>query len=177
MFGLRRSLSHSISQRRKATCCEIWMLTVPDGGGLGVPRQLLAAPNTSFYHPVISPDGRWLAYASNESGQFQVNVQAFPALGDKVMISKDGGDEPRWSTDGRELFYLTRGSIRNIMSVDVNTGSTFTAGVPKILPQSAGPFDVDATGQRFLILRPERLEQLEVVTNWFAELKRRVPVR
>ena len=156
---------------------EIWMLTVPDGGGLGVPRQLLASPNTSFYHPVISPDGRWLAYASNESGQFQVNVQAFPALGDKVMISRDGGDDPRWSKDGRELFYLTRGSIRNIMSVDVTTDSTFTAGPPKILLPSAGPFDVDATGQRFLILRPERLEQLEVVTNWFAELKRRVPVR
>jgi Tol biopolymer transport system component len=151
---------------------EIWTLLVGDGSTPAVPHQLLAAPRTAFSHPVVSPDGGWLAYVSNESGEPQVNVQAFPGLGNKVMISREGGEEPRWSKDGRELFYL---SPRNeIMGVDVRTGGRFSAGAPKVLIASAGNFEVDPTSQRFLILKQERPEQLQAVVNWFSELAQRV---
>jgi serine/threonine-protein kinase len=151
---------------------EIWTLLVGDGSAPAVPQQLMAAPHTSFYHPVVSPDGRWLAYVSNESGEPQVNVQAFPGLGSRVMISREGGEEPRWSKDGRELFYLS--SRNDIMVVEVRAGGRFSAESPKVLIPSAGNFDVDPTGQRFLILKQERPEQLQAVVNWFGELTQRV---
>jgi len=154
---------------------QIWTLDVSEGHSPGVPHQLLGAARTAFFHPAISPDGQWFAYVSNESGQPQVNVQAFPGLGGKVMISRDGGEEPRWSRDGRELFYL---SPRNeIMVVEVRTGVRFNAGTPKVLMASGGNFDVDSTGQRFLVLKQQRSEQLQAVMHWFEELKHRFVVK
>jgi serine/threonine protein kinase len=152
----------------------IWMLRTPEGGGRGAPQRLLTDTTIRYVDPDLSPNGRWLAYVSAESGLPQVYVQAFPGLGDKVTISKDGGIQPRWSPDGRELFYLAAND-EALMVVDVQTNAGFRASPPRVLLPSAGPFDVDPTGERFLVLTSEKPGELHLVTNWFRELREKVP--
>jgi len=139
----------------------------------------------------ISPDGRWLAYATNESGQFEIHVRPFPNVNDgRWPISTGGGTKPVWSRNGRELFYLD--GTNNLMSVPVQTtGPAFTAGNPvKLLdgryyvgapPNRA--YDVSPDGQRFLMIKDSATSDptqnaappsLVVVLNWFEELKTRV---
>lgn len=128
----------------------------------------------------FSPDGRWIAYASNESGRNEVYVAAFPGPGGKWQVSTAGSNYHRWRRDGKEIFYL---SIDNrIMAATVNDqGALFEVGDVRPLftiPVTAGrfPYDVSADGQRFLVntfadqtLTPE---PMTVVVNWPAELKR-----
>lgn len=132
----------------------------------------------------FSPDGKWIAYSSNESGSWQVYVQSFPASGGKWMISTDGGAQPQWRRDGKELFYIS--ADRKLMAVDVKgNGSTFEASVPKALfdlrlqtPALPGPrnFYIAAVdGKRFLVtsVSEERLTTpTTVVMNWTADLKK-----
>src|SRR5262249_29115979 len=80
---------------------------------------------------VFSPDGRWVAYASNESGAFEVYVQAFPDMQAKRLVSRGGGTEPRWRADGRELFYVS--ADRRLMVVPTTIGPAFEAGTPETL--------------------------------------------
>jgi hypothetical protein len=131
--------------------------------------------------PHFSPDGRWIAYNSNESGQIDVYVQAFPGPGQKVRVSTDGGGAPRWRADGRELFYLKPDGM--LMAASVNVGTTFEAGIPKPLFQTPiadvqlglDQYDVTADGQRFLVLQPtDRTNQtpITVVVNWTSGLTR-----
>ncbi len=132
----------------------------------------------------FSPDGRWVAYTSNESGQYEIYVQPYPGPGPKWQISTDGGFDPRWSRSGRELFY--RQGIK-LMAVDVELKPTFRAGRPRALFE--GPYlhegidvgttyDVSPDGTRFLMINPDPAEsgpaQVKVVLNWFEEVKRRV---
>jgi hypothetical protein len=109
-------------------------------------------------HGRLSPDGKWLAYASDESGEMHVYVQPFPGTGEKRQISSEGGSEPRWRRDGRELFYLS--SSHSLMSVSIPGGNAFNAGVPQALfqarvPLSGNPYRTNYTvtrdGQRFLV--------------------------
>jgi Tol biopolymer transport system component len=87
---------------------------------------------------VFSPDGRWIAFVSDEAGQPNVYVQGFPVAGRKYPISKDGGSDPVWRSDGRELFYL--GADRTLMAARINAASQFDAGVPQALfPTGAAP--------------------------------------
>jgi eukaryotic-like serine/threonine-protein kinase len=133
----------------------------------------------------FSPNGRWVAYASNESGTFQVYVQSFPTSGGKWQISTNGGGQPQWRHDGKELFFL--GPDRKLMAVEVNSaGSTFEAGVPKplfetrtitIFPGFGGAsyYAASGDGQRFLVstLVGESVPTpLTVVLNWTAGLKK-----
>ena len=102
----------------------------------------------------FSPDGRWVAYVSDESGRDEIYVQAFPLSGEKHQISTGGGSEPYWKKDGKELFYLA--ADRNLMAVPVTLGTTITPGTPKSLfpvPVSAQrhSYAVTADGQRFLV--------------------------
>jgi Tol biopolymer transport system component len=131
----------------------------------------------------FSPDGRWIAYVSLESGRPEVYVQAFPGPGGKWQISTDGGNRPLWARDGRELFYL-RGDA--LMSVAITTRPAFTASVPRSLFQrgAAGGFvetnyDVTPDGQRFVMAQGSEQEhaptQLTLVLGWLGELDRRVP--
>ena len=134
--------------------------------------------------PAFSPDGHWLAYISNESGKNEVYVQPYPGPGGKRLISTNGGTEPVWSADGRELFY--RQGIQ-IMAVAVETQPTFTTGTPQVLfagseyladPAGHQGYDVSADGQRFLMVRSQQgigATSLYIVLNWFEELKRLVP--
>jgi Tol biopolymer transport system component len=130
----------------------------------------------------FSPDGRWVAYSSNESGKWEIYVAPFPGPGGNWKISTAGGTQPRWRRDGKELFYLAPDS--KLMAVDVAPGATFEAGSAKPLfqarfrePVSANDvfsYDVSADGQRFLVTtRVDEIPSspLTLVVNWTAALK------
>lgn len=131
----------------------------------------------------FSPDGRWIAYVSDESGRPEIYVQSFPnsrEAGSKTQVSRDGGQEPRWRRDGRELFYLSNDG--KLMSVRVRSGSTFQAEAPQLLfqvqnfqrvPSGFGEFGwaVSPDGERFLIARdPPSTEPISIVLNWPTEM-------
>jgi Tol biopolymer transport system component len=123
----------------------------------------------------ISPDGRWIAYVSDETGRDEVYVQPFPAPGGKWLISGNGGKHPEWRGDGREIFFISRD--RTFMSVDVaGTGDVFRAGPARALfdVPRAGSFAVTPDGQRFLVKVPANDSQsaaIHVVLNWAGELR------
>src|SRR5437762_4163811 len=131
----------------------------------------------------FSPDGRWLAYASNETGRYEVYVQPFPGLGGKWQISTEGGREPVWARNGRELFYRNGGKM---MVVDVTTQPSFTTTKRRMLfegyyaadTKNETNYDVTPDGQRFVMVKPSEQErtatQINMVLNWFEDLKRRV---
>jgi serine/threonine protein kinase/Tol biopolymer transport system component len=159
---------------------DIWVLRMSD-------RKSQPFLRTPFDEagPQFSRDGRWLAYISNESGRYEIYVQAYPGPGGKYQISTEGGTEPLWNPNGRELFYR---SGDKMMAVDIATQPSFTAGAPRMLferPYEPAPFpianyDVSQDGQRFLMLKSvEQSEaaptQINVVLNWFEELKQKVP--
>ena len=144
-------------------------------------------------YPDISPDGRWIAYASSESGKDEVYVQPFPNLGSRHQISTDGGIAPAWSRDGRELFYTTtatfggQATLTRMMAVSVATAPRFAASPPRVLFEGrygatggVRPYDVSLDGQRFLMVTqkeraPISASQMILVQNWLEELKARVP--
>src|ERR1017187_8187929 len=162
--------------RGKETSWDIWIL--PTFGD----RKPVPFLKTQFAEalPVFSPDGRFLAYQSNESGRNEIYVQSFPGPGGKWQISAAGGVEPRWRADGKELYY--RAPDQKVMAVEVQTGGGFTPGVPQ--PLFLGRFDAanarnrylpTADGRRFLTVAPlgrESMTPTTVVLNWNAELGR-----
>jgi serine/threonine protein kinase/Tol biopolymer transport system component len=130
------------------------------------------------WQPQFSPDGKWIAYASDESGISEVYVQAFPKQSGKVPVSTGGGTQPRWRRDGKELFYLA--PDRKLMTVPVKAGTTFEVEGPRPLFQTTlevtsfrQSYAVSADGNRFLLNTPvETVAQpLTVVLNWPALLK------
>jgi Periplasmic component of the Tol biopolymer transport system len=133
-------------------------------------------------HPRFSPDGHFVAYTSDEHGRWEVYVQTFPASGGKWVVSANGGAQPRWRRDGKELFFIA--PDRKLMAVDVKLeGSLFEAGVPKVLFQTNVPsypnprnvYDVSADGQRFILVTPPEETSstpITVVANWTTDLKR-----
>jgi len=130
----------------------------------------------------ISPSGLYIAYDSNESGQNEIYVRPFPNVDDgKWQISRDGGTEPVWAPQGQELFYR---SSQALIVVGIKTEPTFTNGSPEVLftgdyltSALYRQYDVAPDGQRFLMIKQEQTEgaQINVVLNWFEELKRLVP--
>jgi eukaryotic-like serine/threonine-protein kinase len=132
--------------------------------------------------PCFSPDGRWIAYTSNESGRMEVYVRPYPGPGGKWQISTEGGAEPMWNPKGRELFYR---SGPKMMAVDYAEQPEFSAGKPKVLfegpyvpsPRSLADYDVSPDGQRFLMLKnaEQKPGEISVVLNWTEELKQKAP--
>ena len=130
---------------------------------------------------ILSPNGKWVAYASNESGRVEIYIETYPNLTEKIAISTDGGTCPVWSHDGRELFYRQGDAV---MAVSVDAGAGLRPGKPRRL--FAGPyrgesqepaFDVSPDGRRFLMIKSDdaaTLRQINVVQNWVEELKQRV---
>jgi serine/threonine protein kinase/Tol biopolymer transport system component len=167
---------------------DIWELRMNGPSpGSGQVRKAQPFLRTRFNEmaPRFSPDGRWLAYVSDESGRNEIYVQPYPGPGGKWQISTEGGGEPVWNANGRELFYR---SGERMMAVDIATQQGFSAGTPRMLfegryepaPIPVANYDVSADGQRFLMLKQSEQAQsaptqINVVLNWFEELKRRVP--
>jgi serine/threonine-protein kinase len=147
-----------------------------------VESQAIVKTRFSEYSPHVSPDGRWVAYNSDESGRPEIYISPFPGPGGKTVISTDGGTEPHWSRDGRELFYRNGDSM---MAVTLAPGSSLAAGSPRRLFEgryqvsdtSSGAYDVSSEG-RFLMIQPTVAEQpateFNIVLGWFDEVKARV---
>jgi serine/threonine protein kinase/dipeptidyl aminopeptidase/acylaminoacyl peptidase len=146
--------------------------------------------------PRISPDGRWMAYMSDESGRNQVYVRPFPEVdGGRWQVSTSGGDSPLWSPDGRELLFRNGDAV---MSAPIETDPAFSPGMPKRLFQGTyanselwydswdwAAWDISPDGRRFLMMKETglaasgrvRSRKITVVLNWFEELKRRMPAK
>ncbi|HEV1993067.1 MAG TPA: hypothetical protein VGR03_01940, partial [Candidatus Acidoferrum sp.] len=141
----------------------------------------LVATRFTEVSPALSPDGRWLAYASNETGEYKIYVVPFPNTGAaKWAISTGGGTEPLWSHRGNELFY--RDASKNLVAAELKTKPTFSVGRSTALfPaaefhsfQFALQYAVGSDDRRFLMIRPvetSTTDKLIVVENWFEELK------
>jgi Tol biopolymer transport system component len=158
----------------------------PDSGGdiyqlsLDDDRTLTPFLKTPFFelNPKFSPDGRWVAYGSTESGRWEVYVRAYPS-GEKHLVSVEGGRQPFWHPNGRELFFTSGSSLK---AVSFSDRPSLHVGAPRTLFElSSVPglnnenIDVSANGERFLVAEKEEIRQLNVVLNWFEELKRLVP--
>jgi len=173
---------------------DIWVLSLD---GEPTARPLMAE---SYYErdPAISPDGRWIAYTSNESGRLEIYVRPFPNIDDgKWLISTRGGESPIWAPHGRELYYDTYPD--QMMVVTIETEPTFAAGNPEVLFRSEyvlashsgpapNPYDISPDGKRFLMIKEETqapegdevvetppITELIVVDNWDEALKRLAP--
>jgi eukaryotic-like serine/threonine-protein kinase len=142
---------------------------------------VIAAGNFTEGSGVFSPDGRFIAYRSDESGRSEIYVQSFPKATGKWQISTTGGSDPTWRSDGKELFY--RGADQRFMAVDVQLGDTVKAGVPKalfpgrvnVVGNVRNRYTSAADGQRFVFVAPlgrDAIAPTTVVLNWDAELKR-----
>jgi eukaryotic-like serine/threonine-protein kinase len=129
----------------------------------------------------LSPDGRWVSYASNESGRYEIYVQSFPVPSAKAQVSLEGGNQPRWRRDGKELFYMA--ADRRLMAVSVTTGATFQPGSPAALfethlvdspPYSLPQYAVMPDGQRFLlnVAKQTTAVPVTVVLNWPSALRK-----
>jgi DNA-binding winged helix-turn-helix (wHTH) protein/Tol biopolymer transport system component len=124
--------------------------------------------------PRVSKDGRWVAYESNESGRMEIYIARFPTFTGKREVSNEGGLQPRWRNDGKELFYL--GSDGEVMSVDVKGTEELETGAPRILFKATmkpGEYCVTGDGERFLIGKPveQPKKPLVIVHNWVSELR------
>jgi hypothetical protein len=136
-------------------------------------------------YPEVSPDGRWVAYVSDESARNEVYVRPFPGPGMKYQVSSQGGIQPLWARNGRQLFYRQEDQV---WAVDVRTDGGFSTGKPRLLFERPGyspgypirSYDLSQDGQRFLMVKQEQrkpapVTELTLVQNWFEELKRLLP--
>jgi eukaryotic-like serine/threonine-protein kinase len=152
------------------------LVLVPVSGG--TPTRFLAS-HSAKSNGQISADGKWVAYASDESGDWEVYVTTFPGAAGKWQISRAGGTEPRWRHDGKEIFYL--GPTGVLMAVPVDAGDTFSSGTPAELFQVRGrapisstdlfTYDVTRDGQRFLVnqyVKPAYVPPLTIVQHSLA---------
>jgi serine/threonine-protein kinase len=158
---------------------DLWTFSMAEGE----PRKLVATAANEL-QGILSPDGRWLAYASDESGRYEVYVKPFPTADRTILISTLGGMEPLWAPDGRELLYRT---ADHVMAVDVETEPDFTASRPRVLFQDrfvpGTPYgrnwDVDPTNGRLVMIESStagsEATEIVVVQNWFEELMRLAP--
>ena len=142
-----------------------------------VPVPLIATPAIEA-EPTISPNGKWMSYISNQTGRNEVYVVPFPNTSSAVWpVSSSGGTEPRWSRDGRELYY--RDARGNMVSVPINPAASFSFGTPKVLFSAAAyrtytghhQYDVSPDGKRFVMGVPTtggEMPALVLVKNWRA---------
>ena len=154
--------------------------------------QALVSTPFNEQNGTISPDGRWLAYESDESGQFEIYVRPFPDVNSGLWpVSTGGGMQASWAPDGRGLFYLKPDGV--LMSVQVEPGATWKASAPVKIVESRyffgsptglfnRPYDVSKDGKRFLMVKSQQGSdqnspppQIVVVQHWLEELKTRVP--
>jgi serine/threonine protein kinase/Tol biopolymer transport system component len=165
----------------------IWVLPTD---GDNAPRLFLES-RFSFMHPAFSPDGRWMAYVSDESGGQEVYVQPYPGPGEKIRVSTATGSEPIWTSDGREILYRSIGPDgQQFLSTTIISLSPFRTDTPRMLFKATPgeydataptrAWDISADGRRLLLLRNREstdkpVTTMHIVLNWTEELKRLVP--
>jgi Tol biopolymer transport system component len=157
------------------TRSDVWILPL---FGDRKPFPFLASP-AEENDATFSPDGKWMAYMSYESGRNEIYVTSFPTRSSKWQVSTSGGREPRWRADGKELFYFSSDNVLTAVEVKTST-SGLELGVARPLftiqlRAFRGAFDVSADGRHFLVnaIANENLPPLMLVTNWDAELKKK----
>jgi serine/threonine-protein kinase len=162
------------------TQADVWVLSLR---GDNDPLPFLQTPSQEK-GAMFSPDRKWLAYMSNESGRDEVYIRPFPGPGGKWQISTGGGSYPVWARNGKELFYRNGDKM---MAVDVDTQTEFRVSEPRLLfeghylsghPIESGNYDVSPDGERFVMIEEgyaQEAYQLKVVLNWHQELKRLAP--
>ncbi|HXI32364.1 MAG TPA: hypothetical protein VNG89_28200, partial [Vicinamibacterales bacterium] len=172
------AFTESHPQRRE----DIWILAL-DGNRAA--RPFLTTPYNERA-AVFSPDGHWIAYTSDESGQVEVLITAFPGPGPRKAVSTGGGDLPLFSADGRTLFYRRGGQI---LAAEIETTPDLTIGASRVafdLPDAEGwgnmPFPVGPRADRVLYTRaagdaPSPATTVQIVVNWFEELRRLTAAR
>ncbi len=176
--------------RDSQTNREIWTLSVDDGET----QSLYDTPGTTYLGPELSPNGEWLAYGAGPTGNAaDIYVEPFPPTGARHRISQDGGLYPLWSPEGSELFYRPNAGSAGITlrSVDIVTQPAFAFSNEQTLPVGGfnvvsgyRSFDSSPDGEQLLMMFPaDQLDsgeparpQINIVLNWFEELKARVPV-
>jgi Tol biopolymer transport system component len=158
---------------------DIVMLDVPSG-------RLTPFQKSQFNekYPEFSPDGRWIAYTSDESKRDEIYVRSFPGPGKKYQVSSEGGIQPLWARNGKQLFYRRQDQV---WVVDVRTDGLFAISKPRLLFEKSGygigdpirSYDLSLDSQRFLMVKledrkPAPVTEMVFVQNWFEELKRLV---
>ena len=157
---------------------DLWCVTLPE-----LKSSLFLKAPSVLRNGQFSPDGNWVAYASNETGKWEIYVTSFPEPRGKWQVSTGGGEQPRWRGDGKELFYLSSDS--KMMAAPVTTGANFDVGTPAALFQAAPRqpvstndhfvYDVSREGERFLILTQTKQAEtapMSIVLNWTAKLNK-----
>jgi len=155
---------------------ELWYLSWPE-----LIAKPLMQPKWTLRNAQFSPDGRWMVYASNETGRMEIYVSPFPSGNGKWQVSNAGGEEPKWRQDGKELFYVS--SDGKMMAAEVKMGASFEASTPvelfqthrrqPVSAQDVFSYDVSGDGQRFLIIT--KMDEvnpapLSVTLNWASEM-------
>jgi serine/threonine-protein kinase len=158
---------------------DVWVYSAVDR--MSMP---LLQTTANEWSAAFSPDGRWVAYVSDESGRAEVYVRPFQGTGSRTQVSIDGGTAPVWSRNGHELFFAKADTL---FTAPVTLGRTFTSGPahrlfsgPYSFDEVTVNYDVAPDGQRFLVPRNQidsAPRQLEIVLNWIEELKQKVPIR
>ena len=196
-----RQLPHSFTQDQKRLAFaesydkghHIWTVQVETVGGVmraDKPEPFFHTPNVDERHPSFSPDGRWIAYSSNESGIFQIYVRPFPGTpsSGKWQISNSGGMYPVWSRNSRELFYRTADNQIMVAPYSVN-GDSFVRENLREWSETrlanigmVANYDIAPDGKRIVAILPskpteKKAERHVIVLNFFDELRRRVPVK
>lgn len=176
--GVERTLGEAIETgRREArvlfedadTAQNIYRVSLDSGE----PVRLVAGP-TIDRSAALSPDGRWLAYSSDQTGRFEVYVQAVSGAGRRVQVSQQSGVAPAWTSDGRALLFVGADQ-RSVWRADVTVGTAFAVGTPRqtgTLPPGVSSVDFTPDRQRLLTLAPTSsgVGSATVVLNWRAAL-------
>ena len=155
---------------------------VPLEGNDRTPRPVVATEFDELA-PRLSPDGKWIAYVSNESGRYDVYVRPFPNPGGRVVVSSGGGEEPLWSRDGRQIFYRSPSAIIIAATVSLSANPEVVARDTIMADDFlANPFhpmyDVTPDGKRLLLLEGDANQrQLTVILNWTRSLEARLATK
>ena len=151
-----------------------WAVLVHDSEKPGSAERLVDSSNERF--PTVSPDGQWLAYVANEQGRAEVFVQPYPALDRRIKVTTEGGGEPRWSPDGKNLYYRHQ---RRMSSIPINARDGHPIGAARRLfedtydsdPGAHQHYDIARDGSRFLMLRQQQSAPTEpqVSQHWVVD--------
>lgn len=162
---------------------DIWAVPVD---GSAPPRPMLQTP-TNENNPDISPDGKWIAYQSNESGQYEIYIQDYPGFTGKWQVSESGGNQVRWSPDGKTVYFrhgvqMLKAVITPKPTMKISNPEVVIESDAVVLASEARNYDIGPDGEQFLVLKPIESgakstlnRELFIVENWFEEIKRLAP--